>query len=107
MLPSLSDVMLARRAPELRYQSGRACLSVYGMSRMASVCPCSRASLSAKSMISQWNSPRLGSITSQTHRQYDTAVGGNSGLGSASTSLSVGPSSDQLKGGLSAWPLKR
>src|ERR1700692_3261342 len=46
-------------------------------------------------------------MTSHTHLQYETDVGGKSGLTLTSTSFAVGPSSDQVYRGLSACPLNR
>src|SRR5712664_2721650 len=103
--PSLSAGLLARRAPEFRYQSGRGSWLEYGIRRIASACPCARASSNARSTISQCNLPSSGSRTFESQRQYVMEVSVKSGFVGACGSFVTGPTSDHFKGGLGTCPL--
>src|SRR5439155_1137224 len=105
--PSLSVALLARRAPELRYQAGSGSWFEYGIKRMARVCPCALASSKARSTISQWNLPGSVSRTFQYQRQYEIEVLGKSGFVGACGSFATGPTSDHFKGGFGSCPLNR
>src|SRR5262245_36425538 len=105
--PSLSVDAFARFAPDLMYQSGIACLSSYGMMRIASRWPCLCASDSAASMIDHSYLPRCGSICDQNQRTYATLDAGKSTFVAASVATRSGPTSDHCTPSFSVWPLNR
>lgn len=62
------------------YHSGNGSSFEYGISRIASFCPCATASSIARSTISQLYLPRSGSKTFQYQRRYAIEESGKSGL---------------------------